>query len=152
MVDKLKELFDGFDLAKILPELDKLLGKVYPLLRFAMLIGPFCLLILGLAYFFLAPKEANRHFGYRCYFGMGSQYAWQFTQKLAGLVWAVLGAVLLVIMALISGRFGGLATDLAVSKAITCILWEIGLIALSCVGIDITVAVIYDRNGKQRRR
>lgn len=152
MVEKLKELFDGFDLAKILPELDKLLGKVYPLLRFAMLIGPFCLLILGLAYFFLSPKEANRLFGYRCYFGMGSQYAWQFTQKLAGLVWAVLGASLLVVMALISGKFGGLATEAAVTKAITCILWEIGLIAVSCVAIDITVAVVYDRNGKKRRK
>ena len=28
------------------------------------------MLVLGLAYLFLAPREANYYFGYRCYFGM----------------------------------------------------------------------------------
>ena len=152
MVEKLKALFDGFDLAEILPKLDALLGKVYPLLRFCMLIGPFCLLLLGLAYYFLSPKEANRSFGYRCFYGMGSPEAWRTCQKLAGLVWALLGAVLLVVMAMVSAGFGGLSTDAAVTKTIVCVLWEMGLVALSCIGIDLTMAILYNRNGEKRKK
>ena len=152
MVDKLKSLFDGIDLAELLPKLDAVLGKVYPLLRLCLLIGPFCLLVLGLAYFFLSPREANRFFSYRCFFGMGSPEAWRTCQKLAGLVWSLMGAVMLVVMAIVSSDFGGMATDAAVVKTITCILWELGLVALSCVVIDLTMAVLYNRRGERRKQ
>lgn len=152
MVDKLKALLEGIDLTKILPELDSVLGKVYPTLRFLMLLAPFCLLILGLAYFFFAPREANRFFGYRCFYGMGSPEAWQVTQRIAGVVWAVLGAVLLIVMTIISSGMGGMATDAAVIKSLNCILWELGLVILSCVGVDITMAVLYDRHGVRRKK
>ncbi len=152
MAEKLKAILDGIDLTKILPKLDAVLGKVYPVLRFALLIGPFVLLILGLAYFFLAPREANNHFGYRCFFGMGSPEAWRACQKIAGLVWAVVGSVLLVVMAAVSGNFGGMATDAAVVKTVTCILWEVGAVALSCIVIDLTMAILYNRKGERRRK
>ena len=51
------------------------------------------MIIMGLLYFFAAPKEANHHFGYRCYFGMGSELAWRFTQRLSGIVLGVLGVL-----------------------------------------------------------
>ena len=54
-------------------------------------IGPVVMLALGLAYLFLAPKEANYYFGYRTYFGMGSVHSWRFTQRLSGIVLSLLG-------------------------------------------------------------
>lgn len=71
-IASIKSVMDGFDPASLLPDLSKVFGSLVGVCRVAVMIGPVIALILGLAYLFLAPKEANYYFGYRCYFGMGS--------------------------------------------------------------------------------
>ena len=106
-IDSIKEIMDGFDPAALLPDLTTLVGKVEFVTRIAVMVGPIVLLVLGVLYFFASPKEANYHFGYRCYFGMGSMDAWRFTQRLAGLVLAALGLILTVVMLFVCGSFRG---------------------------------------------
>ena len=62
-LEGIKELMDAFDPAALLPDLGSVVGIVMTVARFAVLAGPLVLLVLGLAYLFLAPKEANYHFG-----------------------------------------------------------------------------------------
>lgn len=150
MIEKIKALLDGLDLQKIMPEMESFLGKVQPVLRFAVLIGPACLLILGILYLLVPTREANYHFGYRCFYGMGSQNAWKMTQRIVGALWTAMGIILLVVMTMFSARFASASVEEAVASAIRYILWEIGLIALSCVAVDITMAILYDRNGNRR--
>lgn len=150
-IEDIKQLMDGFDLASLLPNLDTMLGKTAFLMRILVLVGPIILLALGVAYLLVSPREANYHFGYRCYFGMGSEEAWRFTQRIAGLVWGGLGLVLTVVMLLISGSFGKLEPMEMVWKAVWCGVWEAVLIALACIGINITVAVFFDRSGRRKR-
>ena len=90
-IASIKSVMDGFDPASLLPDLSKVFGSLVGVCRVAVMIGPIITLILGLAYLFLAPKEANYYFGYRCYFGMGSVRAWRFTQRLAGVCLGGLG-------------------------------------------------------------
>ena len=90
-IDSIKATMDGFDPASLLPDLQKLFDSLAPVCKFAVMIGPILLLIFGACYLFLAPKEANWYFGYRCYFGMGSEYAWRSTQRMAGLLFGGLG-------------------------------------------------------------
>lgn len=150
-IEDIKQLMDGFDPASLLPNLDTMLGKTAFLMRILVLVGPIILLALGVAYLLVSPREANYHFGYRCYFGMGSEEAWRFTQRIAGLVWGGLGLVLTVVMLLISGSFGKLEPMEMVWKAVWCGVWEAVLIALACIGINITVAVFFDRSGRRKR-
>lgn len=150
-IEDIKQLMDGFDPASLLPNLDTMLGKTAFLMRILVLLGPIILLALGVAYLLVSPREANYHFGYRCYFGMGSEEAWRFTQRIAGLVWGGLGLVLTVVMLLISGSFGKLEPMDMVWKAVWCGIWEAVLIALACIGINITVAVFFDRSGRRKR-
>ena len=150
-IEDIKQLMDGFDPASLLPNLDTMLGKTAFLMRILVLLGPVILLALGVAYLLVSPREANYHFGYRCYFGMGSEEAWRFTQRIAGLVWGGLGLVLTVVMLLISGSFGKLEPMDMVWKAVWCGVWEAVLIALACIGINITVAVFFDRSGRRKR-
>ena len=151
-IESIKAIMDGFDPASLLPNLSEVFESLAPVCRFAVMVGPIVLLLLGLAYLFLSPREANYYFGYRCYYGMGSPNAWKMSQRLAGIVWAALGLVLLCVMAFLSGQFSADAMDQSVSLAIRCILWEIGLVAVSCVGIDVTMAILFDRNGRRRRK
>lgn len=150
MIEKLKALLDGFDITKILPDIEKLLGDVQPVLRFAVMIGPVCLLILGLLYLLIPTREANYHFGYRCFYGMGSPNAWKTTQRLVGTLWTVMGIGLLIVMTLLTGKFASNSVDASISDAIRYILWEIGLVAASCVLVDVIMACLYDRKGNRR--
>lgn len=149
--EDIKVLMDNFDPAVLLPDLSTVVGTVEFLTRLAVVAGPIVLLTLGILYFLLSPKEANYHFGYRCFFGMGSQEAWRFTQRFAGIVWAVLGLILTIVMTVITGGFAGKPVMDIVSSGFTCLLWEIGLTVLSCLVINLTVMFRFDRNGLPRK-
>ena len=143
--EDIKVLMDNFDPASLLPDLTNVVGIVEFITRIAVVAGPIVLLVMGVLYFFLSPKEANYHFGYRCYFGMGSENAWQFTQRLAGLVWMGLGLILTIIMVIISSSFAGKPIMDTISSGFTCLIWEIVLTAISCVAINVLVMLRYDR-------
>lgn len=148
----IKEIMDAFDPAALLPELDTVIGWVDLICRIAVMTGPIVILLLGISYFFFAPKEATHSVGYRCYFGMGSVEAWRFTQKLAGLVLGALGLVLTLVMFFVVIGFGGLEMIDLVSRAAVCMIWEAALALIACLGIHITAAVKFDRNGDLRKK
>lgn len=151
-LESIKAIMDGFDPASLLPDLSKVFGSLATVCRFAVMIGPVVLLVLGLAYLFFAPKEANYYFGYRCYYGMGSVRAWRFTQRLAGLLLSLLGLVLTIIMAVISGSFASMeVTDMA-WKAVNCLIWEAVLAIAVTLAINLTAAARFNRKGELRRK
>ena len=140
-----------FDPATLLPDLGTLLGKVELLLRLVVLAGPVTILVLGLIYFLIPPKEANHHLGYQFFWGKSSVEAWRFTQKLAGIVWAVLGLILAIIGLFSSSGFQGMEAMDMVWRAVKCVLWQLGLVAVSVIGIDITVVVLFNSKGQRRQ-
>ena len=150
-IDDFKLLMDEFDPASLLPELDTLIGRVAFVARIAVLIGPVVLLVMGLIYLFLSPKEANYYLGYRCYFGMGSEEAWRFTQRLAGIVWAALGLVLGIVMLVVSGSFGKMETIDLLWRAVSCMLWEVGLTLAAWIAVNTTVTIRYNSKGELRK-
>ena len=144
-------LLSDFDPAALLPQLDTMLGKVELLVRIAVLAGPAVLLILGLWYLILPPKEANHTFGYRFFWGMSSVESWRFTQKTAGIVRALLGLVLGGVMYFLTTGFRGKEMIEMLMLAVQCILWELGLVAVSCLLIDILVVIKFDSKGVSRK-
>ena len=149
--EDIKVLMDNFDPASLLPDLSSVVGIVEFVTRIAVLAGPIVLLVMGILYFFVSPKEANYHFGYRCFFGMGSEEAWRFTQRLAGIVWGALGLVLTILMVIITGSFPGQPIMDTISTGVTCLIWEIVLAALSCLGINVIVMLLYNARGYRRK-
>ena len=151
-IDDLRSLMDAFDPASLLPDLGNLTADLASLARLAVMVGPVVMLVLGLAYLFLAPKEANYHFGYRCYFGMGSVEAWRYTQRMAGLILGALGLVLTVVMFFVSADFAGKAPFDAMTAALTAVIWE-GVLTLAAVlTINTLAAVNFTADGEIRRR
>ena len=150
-MDAIMSLFDNADIAKLVPDLEKMLAAIAKGTRIAVLVGPVLLLLLGLAYLFLAPKEANHRFGFKTWFGMGSPQAWRFTQRIAGIVWGALGLILTVVMAILSAKFAAMEPMAMIEKAISCLFWEIGLVCVSDIGICLVVTVCYNSKGQRRR-
>lgn len=151
-IESIKQILDGFDPASLLPDLSTVFGVVTTLCRIAVLIGPIILLALGIAYLFFSPKEANYHFGYRCYYGMGSVQAWRYTQRMAGVLLGGTGLVLTLIMFFVSGSFGSLTPEVMVNRALTCLIWEAVLALLANGAICGLAALNFDRKGEYRRK
>jgi uncharacterized membrane protein len=150
-IEDLKSLMDAFDPASLLPEIESVLDVVLYAVRMATLVGPAVLLLLGLGYLIFAPKEANYYFGYRCMFGMGSVEAWRFTQRLAGIIWSVLGLVLTVAMVMLTNGLAEMDVYDAVWTAVKYMLWEVGLAALSCIVINTLVMTQFTYSGDRRK-
>ena len=146
-LDALKEIFEGFDIAAFLPELDTVMGWVEMLLRIAVMAGPLLLLGFGLLYLLAPPAEANHIFGYRHFWGMSSVEAWQFTQKLAGIVWSILGFVLCIVMTVQSGKFQGMEADAMAYLAMKYLLVELVCVVVSILLINLTVFVCFNHKG-----
>ena len=149
--EAIKKTFEDFDLAKLLPQIDSIFDKITVLCRVCVMIGPVLLLILGLCYLLLAPKEANFYFGYRCYYGMGSVHAWRFTQRIAGLVLGGLGLVLTVIMAILSLGFGSMEVEALLWRTVWCLVWQAVLTLLATLAINSLAMFWFNRKGELRR-
>jgi len=151
-VESIKALMDGFDPAALLPDLSKVFDSLAPICRIAVLIGPVVLLLLGLSYLIFSTKEANHYLGYRCYFGMGSEYAWRFTQRLAGWLFTGTGLVLTVVMFAVSAGFPYMQLTDMVWKAAACVLVELAAAVLLVLIVNLSAAFRFDRKGRHRRK
>ena len=134
-----------------IPEAQSVLDWVDGLAQLAVMLGPLLILGFGLLFLLTPPKEANHRAGYRFWWGMASLEAWQFTQRLAGMVWSGLGLVLTVVMAILSGGFAGLEQMDMLIQVMICIGWQAGALVVACIAIDIAVVCLFDRRGFRRR-
>ena len=116
------------------------------------MIGPVVLLVLGLAYLFLSPREANYYFGYRCYFGMGSVQAWRFTQRIAGMLFGGVGLILTIVMFLISGGFAEMEVTDMVWKAAGCLACQAIIAIVLTLLVNFLAFFFFDAKGGPRRR
>lgn len=151
-IDSIKEMMDGFDPAALLPRIDSVVDWVKLICRLAVLVGPIVLVLAGLSYLLLAPKEANYYFGYRTAFGMGSVAAWRHTQKVAGWMFAGVGLVLTVIMLMVCVTFGGLEPMTAVWRAAKCMIAEAVIALIVVLSINSVAAFTYDYKGNKRKK
>ena len=146
-LEALKSIFEGFDLAAFLPELDSIVGWAEMLMRIFVMAGPLLLLGYGIMYLVSPPKEANYSLGYRFFWSMSSLHAWTFTHRLVGVVWTVLGLALTVVMAVYCNAFRRMEIMDAMNTAIGCIVWQLGLILAACLVCNIIIVICFDRHG-----
>ena len=151
-IDSIKEMMDSFDPAALLPRIDSIVDWVKLICRLAVMVGPIVLVLAGLSYLLLAPKEANYYFGYRTAFGMGSVAAWRHTQKVAGWMFAGVGLVLTVIMLMVCVTFGGLEPMTAVWRAAKCMIAEAVIALIVVLSINSVAAFTYDYKGNKRKK
>ena len=150
-IASIKGMMDAFDPAALLPEMSEIFGSLASVCRIAVMIGPVVMLLMGLAYLFLVPKEANWFFGYRCYFGMGSVQAWRATQRLAGLLFGGLGLILTLFTMPKANGFAAMDVTAMVWEAVECVAWQAVLALLATIAINVTAAVRFDRKGELRK-
>ncbi len=150
-MNKITELMDSLDLSKLVPELGGLMTRAGSVAAWCVMLGPLVLLALGLIYWFKPPREANHRFGFRTYFGMGSVEAWRYSQRLAGLVFTGLGGLLTIIMGIMCLTFGGKDTLQVLDRAVACLLWEVGLVAVAYLTLVILITSRFDKNGNHRK-
>ncbi len=143
-------LFD-LDLSWLVPEIGGFMATVKFLMGLAMLIGPLLLITYGLLYMFKPAEHANYRFGFRTYFGMGSTEAWQYTQRIAGLVYTCLGGVMLIAMIVVLCFFGKHDLLQNVTTAAICLGCQAVAMLITRVVLAILVGAYFDGFGDRRR-
>ena len=151
-MDKIMDLLNNISLEKYIPKLDSVLDLTQKAIELAVRIGPLCILVLGLIYLLIPPREANRHFGFRTYFGMGSIPAWQFTQRVAGMIMTLVGLILLLIAKGAVKNFAGMDLMQMSEKAFALIKTQIIWALIIYVFMFLLTAVMFDRKGNFRLR
>jgi len=150
-MEKLTEFLDKLEtLGEIVPKLDQLSGWVYWLVSVAVRIGPVCILALGLIYLLIPPNEANRSFGYRTYFGMGSIMAWRFTQRIAGILMIPIGLLLALSANKAVHSFAAMDLMQMGYTAFALIKKQVIWVLVIWVFMTLLTAVMFDRKGDCR--
>ena len=151
-MEKLTEIFEKLDLTKLVPPMDTLLDKLLWIAKVAVMAGPIVMLVFGLWYLLLPPKEANYGAGFRTWFGMGSVEAWRMTQRIGGTVWSACGLVLAVVMWFVSRGFAGGDPMVVAEKAVTCLVWQVAVAFISYIAVWIVMMFLFDSRGCRRGR
>ena len=149
-MEKITEILDKLDLAKFVPELDKLLELALKATRFAVRVGPMCILLLGIIYLFLHPNEANHKAGYRTFFGMGSLHAWRFTQRVSGFIMILVGLFLNGSAKKAAEGFSIQNSDEMISQAIDLIKVQLLWAVIILVFMALLTTVMFNAKGKCR--
>ena len=149
-MEKITEILDKLDLAKFVPELDKLLELALKATRFAVRVGPMCILLLGIIYLFLHPNEANHKAGYRTFFGMGSVHAWRFTQRVSGFIMILVGLFLNGSAKKAAEGFSIQNSDEMISQAIDLIKVQLLWAVIIIVFMALLTTVMFNVKGKCR--
>jgi len=149
-MEKITELLNNFSLEKYIPKLDSLMGWVQWLISLAIRVGPICILVLGLIYLLIPPKEANRKAGFRTYFGMGSVMAWNFTQRVAGVLMIPTGILLTLIAYIKMGKFPDYDLMEMAQEAFGAIKFQVVCALIIYVFMFVLTAILFTRNGSCR--
>ena len=144
------KLFD-IDFASFVPKLPVLLGFIRGFLVLALLAGPIAMVVLGGIYLYKPTPEANYKFGFRTYFGMGSVEAWQFSQRMAGLVYGILGIALTVIMLIVMLFFIGKDLMQIAGICLVVLLIQAVLILAARFVVAFLAGKYFDKDGNRRK-
>lgn len=147
-MEKITELLDKLEhLGELIPKLDTLTGWVQWLVSLAVRVGPVCILVLGLIYLLIPPKEANRKAGYRTYFGMGSIMAWRFTQRVAGILMIPVGLILTISAYGTVAKFASMDLMDMAFAAFAAIKVQVIFALIIFILMFVLTAVVFDRKG-----
>ena len=149
-IENIKPLMDDLDIAALLPDIMEMMNLIVFLARIGLFAAPVAILALGMYYFLIAPKEANYTAGYRCYWGMGSEEAWRFTQKLAGFLWTIAGVTMILGVVLLNYRFAAMELSEMLWQIIFCLLFQGAVVLILRLLVYVIVMFRFDRKGNRR--
>lgn len=135
------------NLEALIPDISTIMGLIGFLFFVAVMAGPLLLLGFGLLFRYRPPAEANFSLGYRFWWGMASLEAWRYTQRLAGIIWTILGGALTVIMLVVGIILLCMEPMTMAIGCAVCLVIELVLTATACITINLIVMKKYDKDG-----
>ena len=150
-MDDLLSIFQDFDVTNFLPEPDRYVSSLACWTRFFVLLPPVIVLLLGLLYYFKPTPEANRKAGFRCIYSMGSVEAWQYSQRVAGLFYMIVGGGLSVIMLIVSLFFNGEKAIGMLTTALVCVVIEVLVVVALHAFLITFIGRSFDKDGNRKQ-
>jgi uncharacterized membrane protein len=105
----------------------------------------------GQKYIKVPSPLPNFKTGFRTYFGMGSKAAWDYAQRLAGVIWSALGAFMGAATVIAALFFIGKNPAQIAFISLVVMIVQASLTVLSWAAVTIMVTVNYDKQGQLRK-
>lgn len=150
-MDAIMNLLGNFDPTALLPDISFTFGLVTLFARLAILVIPALILLFGFLYYFKPVNEPSRKFGYRALFTTKDPEAWRFVQHLAGLVYLILGGVMMLAMLIVSIILIGKDTMAVLTTAAICMIIDAILTFLSFAGINIFMVIRHQQQDRLKQ-
>ncbi len=149
-MEQIMSLLEGFDLAKLLPELQAIFTSLHTWVGLALILGPAVTVIYGVVTLVFRPREANHRMGFRTYFGMGSVEAWRFSQFAAGIGFCLVGIGLGIFTVLRRNEISQLEIVDYALAALEVLLIQLGVVLVLWLILHLLPAIFYNRKGLRR--
>lgn len=146
-MDQLLSLLKEFDIANFLPKAETFVDQLRLDLALLVLICPLLLLALGAWYYFLPREKVDDPLGFRGLRKVRSKQAWQYSQRIAGMGYGILGIAMVVVFGILCLFFGAMSPTSAATCAFVCVIIELILTLIVWVGIQV---LTWNRSGKSR--
>ena len=140
--------FETLDPTQLLPPAGTFLALSVILIIICLFVGPVLMFLAGQKYIKAPSPLPHFKTGFRTYFGMGSKAAWDYAQRLAGVIWSALGGAATLIAALFF--IGKNPAQIAFISLVVMIV-QASLTVLSWAAVTIMVTVNYDKQGQLRK-
>ena len=149
-MSELLSLLKEFDIASFLPDMTTFVGQLAAWMRLCLLIGPLVIGGLGAVYYYIPPKEANHALGYRSRWSMSSVEVWQYAQRIAGMLYMVLGGALFVVMLIMALIIGIMQPVGMAITVLICVMVQIALILAAHYWVEKLLRKHFDINGNKK--
>lgn len=147
----LSSFLQGFELEKLLPSMPTYLGGFIFWMFFLILLGPLVMLGFGALYRYKPTQEINHKMGFRLNRKITAQNVWDYTQRLAGTAYLLVGGAMAGAFALVGIALAIINTYALVVGTLVMVIIEAVLIAGLWLGINLVVSDIFDDNGNVRK-
>ena len=114
------------------------------------LIVPMTMFLFGIWMRRRPPKTVNGVFGYRTRRSMKNEQTWRFAHEKCGKIWTCVGAVLLIVSAVVSILFWQKGVDALTRFTTTFSMAQIVVLLLTVVPVEHALKKNFDNNGNPK--
>lgn len=108
------------------------------------LLIPLIMIIFGLYFYIQGPKTINPFFGYRTSMSMKNEITWRFAHRFCGKIWIIVGILMMGVTIVF------LFSDMLTLWKNYFILWQVVVLIVSIIPVELALRKKFDKNGKKR--
>lgn len=113
---------------------------------------PLMILLIGVLFYYKAPKKINYIYGYRTSMSMKNQETWRYAHQVCGKMWIGIGLFMSIVTALTLMIFLNSGSNKPSDSIAFLVIVQVGLLMGSILPVEISLRKRFDKDGNERNQ